>query len=102
MGFAWSSVSAKTLGIVFSNGKSKVIENNLISKLNDFINCLKRWNHRNLPLMGKVIGVKTFPLPKLIYPLSVLNNQQIFSIKSNPNFLNLHGIRSQIMLNALC
>ena len=72
--FEWTSESAKTLGIVFSNEKSKLLENNLMPKLNDFINCLKRWNHRKLTLMGKITVVKTFALPKLIYPLTVLDN----------------------------
>ena len=72
--FLWTSESAKTLGIVFANDKQKLIENNLLPKLNDFENCLKRWNHRKLSLMGKITVVKTFALPKLIYPLTVLNN----------------------------
>ena len=72
--FLWTSESAKTLGIVFANDKQKLIENNLLPKLNDFDNCLKRWNQRKLSLMGKITVVKTFALPKLIYPLTVLNN----------------------------
>ena len=72
--FEWTSESAKTLGIVFSNEKSKLLENNLMPKLNDFINCLKRWNHKKLTLMGKITVVKTFALPKLIYHLTVLDN----------------------------
>ena len=74
MKFSWTSESAKTLGIGFANDKEKLIENNLLPKLNDFENCLKRWNHRKLSLMGKITVVKTFALPKLIYPLTVLNN----------------------------
>ena len=58
---------------MFSNDKTKLIENNLY-QLNDFVNCLKRWNYRKLSLMGKFTVVKTFALPKLIYPLTVLNN----------------------------
>ena len=46
--FLWTFNSAKTLGIIFSNDKKKIVENNLIPKLNDFVNCLKRWNHRKL------------------------------------------------------
>lgn len=65
---------AKTLGIIFANDKQKVIENNLILKLNDFLNCLKRWNHNKLSLMGKFTVVKTFALPKLMYPFTVLDN----------------------------
>ena len=72
--FEWTSESAKTLGIIFSNDKTKLIKNNLLPKLNDFVNCLKRWNHRKLSLMGKVTVVKTFALPKLIYPITVLDN----------------------------
>ena len=74
MKFEWTSESAKTLGIVFSNEKHKLIENNLLPKLNDFINCIKRWNHRKLTLMGKIIVVEIFALPKLIYPLTVSEN----------------------------
>ena len=79
--FLWTSNSAKTLGIIFSNDKQKIIENNLIPKLNDFVNCLKRWNHRKLSLMGKITVVKTFALPKLIYPLTVLNNPTLDILK---------------------
>ena len=78
--FEWTSESAKTLGITFSNEKDKLIENNLLPKLNDFVNCLKRWNHRKLSFMGKVTVVKTFALPKLIYPLTVLDNPPVHII----------------------
>ena len=47
-------------------------EQNLYPKLNDFTNCLKRWQHRKLTLMGKITVIKTFALPKLIYPFTVL------------------------------
>ena len=79
--FLWTSKSAKKLGIIFSNDKQKLIENNLTPKLNDFVNCLKRWNHRKLSLMGKITVVKTFALPKLIYPLTVLNNPPVDILK---------------------
>ena len=79
--FVWTSDSAKTLGIIFSTDKHKLIENNWIPKLNDFVNCLKRWNHRKLSLMGKVTVVKTFALPKLIYPLTVLNTPPVDILK---------------------
>ena len=79
--FLWTSNSAKTLGIIFSNNKQRLIEKNLIPKLNDFVNCLKRWNHRKLSLMGKITVVKTFALPKLIYPFTVLNNPPLDILK---------------------
>ena len=47
-------------------------EYNLLPKLCEFSNCLKRWSHRKLLLMGKTTVVKTFGLPKLIYPFTVL------------------------------
>ena len=75
MKFLWSSESAKTLGIVFSNDKTKMIENNLMPEVMEFINGLKRWNHRKLSLMGKVTVVKTYALPKVVYPLTVINSQ---------------------------
>ena len=63
------------------------------------INCLKRWNHRKLTLMGKITVVKTFALPKLIYPLTVLDNPSeeiIPTIKTS--ILNLYGTQNQIKL----
>ena len=77
MGFVWTSESAKTLGVILSNDKKSILDNNLKPKLDEFSNCLKRWNHRKLTLMGKVTVVKTFALPKLIYPLTVLDNPPV-------------------------
>ena len=45
---------------------------NLYPILNDFTNCLKRWQYRKFTLMGKVNVIKTFAFPNLIYPLTVL------------------------------
>ena len=79
--FLWTSNSAETLGIIFSNDKQKLIENNLIPKLNDFVICLTRSNHRKLSLMGKITVAKIFALSKLIYPLNVLNNPPVDILK---------------------
>ena len=72
LNFSWSSESAKTLGILYFAETKKMQEQNLYPKLNDFTNCLKRWQHRKLSLMGKITIIKTFALPKQIYPFAVL------------------------------
>ena len=72
--FNWTCDSAKTLGLFFSSDYKRNTDLNLEPKLNEFFNCLKQWQHRKLTLMGKVMVIKTFALPKLIYPFSVLNN----------------------------
>ena len=72
--FQWTSDNAKTLGTVFSNNNEDVFKLNFLPKLQSFKNCLKQWEHRKLTLMGKVTVIKTFALPKLILPLSVLPN----------------------------
>ena len=87
MKFEWTSESAKTVGIVFSNEKHKLIEHNLLPKLNGFISCIKRWNHRKLTFMRKITVVKTFALPKLIYPLTVLENPPEEIIKKNKTII---------------
>ena len=51
-----------------------VLNENIIPKLQEFKNVLKQWQHRKLTLLGKVSVIKTFALPKLIYPLTVLPN----------------------------
>ena len=70
--FVWTSSSAKTLGITFSNDCSSFITENITPKLQDFKKCLKQWHHRKLTLIGKVSVVRTFALPKLILPFTVL------------------------------
>jgi len=54
---------------------------------------LKQWLHRKLTLMGKITVVKTFALPKLIYPLTVLNNPNIKLIEDIHKYIfNLSGM----------
>ena len=43
-------------------------------KIDQFKTCLKQWQHSTLTLLGKVTVLKTFAIPKLIYPLTVLPN----------------------------
>ena len=72
--FKWTSESAQTLGMIFSNDKEQNLKLNLMPKIDNFNNCLKQWQHRKLTLLGKVTVLKTFAIPKLIYPLTVLPN----------------------------
>ena len=67
---------------MFSNDKTKMIENNLMPKVTEFINCLKRWNYRKLSLTGKVTVVKTYAFPKFIYPLTFLINPPTAILKN--------------------
>ena len=78
-------------------------EQNLYPKLNDFTNCLKRWQHRKLTLMDKITVIKTFALPKLIYPFTVLLDppkeviqnitQKYFPLFETPNLIKLSEVR---------
>ena len=67
--------------MVFYNDVTKTSICNLNDKIKDFKNCLK---HRKLTLMGKITVVKMFAFPKLVYPLTVLNNI------SDERFLAIH------------
>ena len=60
--------------MVFYNDVLKTSKHNIDIKVEDFKNCLKQWQHRKLTLMGKITVVKKFAFPKLVYPLTVLNN----------------------------
>ena len=73
--FVWSSDQAKTLGIIFHNNNKNnlnIFKSNLAPKIDTFCNCLKQWQHRKLSLIGKITVIKSYALPKLIYPLTVL------------------------------
>ena len=60
--------------MTFYNTHTMNILNNLEPKINEFQKCLQQWQHRKLTLMCKVNVVKTFALPKLIYPFSTLSD----------------------------
>ena len=64
----------------YTDTKQNLLQN-IKPKLQDFKNCLKQWQHRKLTLMGKITVIKTFALPKLIYPLTVLPNIDEVTIK---------------------
>ena len=70
--FIWNSESAKALGVVFYTNTKLIYSGNFDTKLESFHNCLKSWQHRKLSLLGKITVIKSFALPKLIYPLTVL------------------------------
>ncbi len=64
--YTWSNDCASTLGIIFTNTKTKIHELNLTPKIKSFQYCLNNWRKRNLTLIGKITVLKTFALPKLI------------------------------------
>ena len=70
--FNWTSEKASTLGMTFTNDKNDMTINDLLPKLKQFTECLDRWKRHNLTPIGKISVIKTFALPKLIYPLTIL------------------------------
>ena len=54
--------------------KKNVLSSNLEPKIKEFERCLQQWSHRKLTLMGKIVVIKNFALPQLIYPLTSLQN----------------------------
>ena len=70
----WTSENAQTLGIIFSTDKRKLLQLNFEPKLKEFRTCLNTWRKRNLTVLGKIVIIKSFALPKLIYPFMMLPN----------------------------
>ena len=86
--FNWTSTEAKTLGITFNTNRTKLIELNLNPKLKEFEKCIENWKKRNLTTLGKITVLKTFALPKLIYPLTVLSDPTTEVMKDIKNKMN--------------
>ena len=70
----WTSISATALGIVFHDNKLCMVNNNIQLKVDVFNECLKSWSIWNLTHIGKNTVLKTFSVPKLIYPLTVIES----------------------------
>ena len=67
--------------MVFKTNRENLLSSNLEPKIIDFEKCLMEWRHRKLTLMGKIVVIKPYALPKLIYPLTSLPNPQKETIK---------------------
>lgn len=70
--FIWTSDKACTLGITFTNNKNDTLELNYNKQYSEFNACLESWKKHTLSLIGKITVIKTFAIPKLVYPLTVL------------------------------
>ena len=79
--FSWNTEEASCLGMIFKTNKENVLSSNLEPKIKEFKNCLQQWSHRKLTLMGKIVVIKNFALPKIIYPLTSLQNPPKETIK---------------------
>ena len=79
--FSWNSNKASCLGMVFKTNREKSLSSNLEPKIIEFEKCLMQWRHRKLSLMGKIVVIKSYALPKLIYPLTSLPNPPKETIK---------------------
>ena len=79
--FSWNSNKASCLGMVFKTNREKSLSSNLEPKIIEFEKCLMQWRHRKLSLMGKIVVIKSYALPKLKYPLTSLPNPPKETIK---------------------
>ena len=79
--FSWNSNKASCLGMVFKTNRENSLSSNLEPKIIEFEKCLMQWRHRKLSLMGKIVVIKSYALPKLIYPLTSLPNPPKETIK---------------------
>jgi len=70
----WTSNKATTLGITFTNNSHEMLNENLNPKIKEFELCLHKWSLWKLSLLGIITVLKSFAVPKLIYPLTLLHN----------------------------
>ena len=81
----------------FYNQQKLNIDNNLMPKIKEFEWCLEQWQHRKLTLVVTVI--KTFALPKFIYPFSVLPYPSTKVIEGLKTAIFEHKIMIKVELN---
>jgi len=80
--FYWGSEKANALGIVFYTNRRRLSNENIEQNMEYFKTILKSWQHRKMTLLGKITVLKIFALPKLLYPLSVLDTPSQETIKT--------------------
>ena len=71
LGLDWCT-GVKTLGIYFSCNREEVFKENFNGTINSVQKTINLWRLRGLSLHGKVTIIKSFLIPKLLYPSSIL------------------------------
>ncbi len=61
--YTCSNEQASTLGITFTNDKTKLQLLNLIPQIKSFQNCINSWKKWNLTLIGKIAVLKNICIP---------------------------------------
>jgi len=91
-----TSISSTALGIVFHNNKLGMGNNNI--QIDAFNQCLNSWSKWNLTLIGIITVLKTFAVPKLKYPLTVIERPSEVILKEveTSMFSSLYGLVNQI------
>ena len=69
---SWSSGNASCLGMTFHTNKQNIFLANLDPKIKEFEKCLQQWQQRKLTLLGKIVVIKNFALPKHLFTKSTL------------------------------
>ena len=79
--FSGNSKKASRQGMFFKTNRDNLLSSNSEPKIIEFEKCLMQWRHRKLTLIGKIVVIKSYALPKLIYPLTSLPNPPKETIK---------------------
>ena len=79
--FTWLKDKKFDICLLQETHSENVLSSNLEPKINEFKIRLQQWSHRKLTLMGKIVVIKNVALPKLIYPLTSLQNPPKETIK---------------------
>ena len=59
--------------MIFLNNKYEITNYKFLPKLEQIFECLERWNRLDLTPIGEIAIIKTFALPELVFPITLLN-----------------------------
>jgi hypothetical protein len=102
----WPTCPIRYLGIFIGNDEKLCYKHNWISKLEKLQKLLDSWRSRNLTLFGRVLIIKTFGIPQLLFSASLLHVPDGLIKKANKILYNFiwgarDKIKRRVVINAI-
>jgi hypothetical protein len=92
-GISWSDDAVRCLGIYLGHNKEQCLQMNWTNKLDKIKKLIMQWKRRNLTLIGKIVVIKTFVMPQIIFSASLLRPPEQFANECEKEVRNYIGTK---------
>ena len=101
IGVSCHKQAIKILGVFISNNMDLAIDLNLKKRIITIRSVINNWKRRNLTLIVKIVGIKTFIISQFQYVLSAIHIPEKYIKEVNDIMFSIFGIGKKLKLRNL-